>query len=88
MAQAPLLNVVQVPPVGETPPQAVRPDWEWRYLASGSGGRVQRVPLLRMTSTDVPAPPPAPPVMIIPSAERMILMEKNKILSSTKVDAS
>jgi len=49
------------------PPQAVRPDWEWRYLASGSGGRVQRVPLLRMTSTDVAAVS-FPPVMIIPSS--------------------
>ena len=83
-----MLSVVQVPPVGETPPQAVRPDWEWPRLPSGRGGRVQRVPLLRITSADVPAPPPEPPVMIIPSAERMILMEKNKILSSTNTDAS
>ena len=83
MAQAPLLNVVQVSAVGETfPPQAVRPDWECFCLASGSGGRVQRVSLLRMTSTDVPAVS-FPPVMIIPSAESRILMEENEILSST-----
>ena len=89
MAQAPLLNVVQVSGAGETcPPQAVRPDWEWRYLPSGSGGRVQSVLLVRITSTDViPALPPPPPVMIIPSAENKILME-NKILSSTNTDAS
>ena len=84
MAQAPPLNVVQVSRAEPSPPQAVRPDWEWRYLPSGSGGRVQRLPLLRSTSTDViPALPPPPPVMIIPSAERRILMEENEILSST-----
>ena len=89
MAQAPLLSVVQVSGAGETcPPQAVRPDWEWRYLPSGSGGRVQSVLLVRITSTDViPALPPPPPVMIIPSAENKILME-NKISSSTNTDAS
>ena len=89
MAQAPLLSVVQVSRAGEPcPPQAVRPDWEWRYLPSGSGGRVQSVLLVRITSTDViPALPPPPPVMIIPSAENKILME-NKILSSTNTDAS
>ena len=33
VVQAPLLNVVQVSLAGETaPPQAVRPDWEWRLL--------------------------------------------------------
>ena len=89
MAQAPLLNVVQVSAVGESsPPQAVSPDWVWRCLRSGSGGRVQSVLLLRITSTDVlPALPPPPPVMIIPSAENKILME-NKISSSTNTDAS
>ena len=90
MAQTPLLNVVQVSCAVEScPPQAVRPDWEWRFLAPGSEGRVQRVPLLRITSsTDViPALPPPPPVMIIPSAENKILME-NKISSSTNTDAS
>ena len=84
MAQTPLLNVVQVSTAGGKPfpPQAVRPDWECFCLASGSGGRVQRLLLLRMTSTDVPAVS-SPPVMIIASAERRILMEENKILSST-----
>ena len=88
MAQTPLLNVVQVSTAGGKPfpPHAVRPDWECFCLASGSGGRVQRVSLLRITSTD---DVPDPPVMIIPSAERRILMEENEILSSTNnTDAS
>ena len=91
MAQAPLLNVVQVSCAVEScPPQAVRPDWEWRFLAPGSEGKVQRVPLLRITSTELPASIPPPPVTIIPpaAAESRILM-KNRILSSTNnTDAS
>ena len=71
------MSVVQVPRAESDPPQAVRPDWEWRYLASGSGGRVQRVPLLRMTSTDVAAVS-FPPVMIIPSKENKNLKIKGQ----------
>ena len=44
---------------------------------------MQRVSLLRMTSNTDVAAVSFPPVMIIPSAERRILMEENEILSST-----
>ena len=68
MAQAPLLNVTQVSSAEPSPPQAMRPDWEWWLLASGSEGREQMVPLLRRTSTDA-APAPVPPVKSIPSIQ-------------------